>query len=131
MKNLDMTETRSTDDVGTWKARWYRYRYLVGYLILLAAVLFSIARVSGVSQEGRENLQRSARVVVLEGCKRDNDTRAAVRRIIRRSARELPKYLAEGVINKEQYKRAVDANRDALALLGPADCLKSAAIIQD
>lgn len=126
-----MTETRSTDSVGKWKALWYRHRYLIGYLILVAAVVFSIARVSNVADQGRENLQHSAKVVVLEGCKRDNDTRAAVRRIIRRSSRELPRYLAEGVINKEQYERAVDANRDALALLGPTDCLQSADTIKD
>lgn len=126
-----MTKTRSTDDTGKLKATWYRYRYLIGYLILLAAVLFSVVRVSNVADQGRQNLQQSARVVVLAGCKRDNDTRAAVRRIIRRSARELPKYLKEGVITKEQYKRAVDANRDALALLGSTNCDDAAKTIQD
>lgn len=120
-----MTQTRSTDNLGTKKALWYRYRYLAGYLILLAAVIFSMARVQQISTEGRDSLAASARTVVIEGCRRDNETRGTLRAIIAHSDKQLKVYLKDGLINKKQYKIAKKQSKDAQKLLHDINCKKA------
>ncbi len=105
---------------------WDRYRGVIGYLVLTAAVAYAIAGVQAQGKERRQNLADSARTVVIDGCERDNATRSALRQIIVRGDRELKAYVKEGTITKAQADRARSANRSALRKLKDVDCQSEA-----
>ena len=110
---------------------WDRHKGILGYLLLAAAMTYSVSEVATEAGEDRKALADSARVVVIDGCNRDNDTRKALRQIIEANEAELDKYVKEGTITKAQADRAREANEKAQALLKDIDCQAAADKIND
>lgn len=104
---------------------------VVGFIILALAVIFALGEVRGEGKERRESLAASARLVVIEGCNRDNDTRRILREIINDGAAELDQYVKEGLITPAQAERARKQNQRAIKALGNTDCKAAASVINE
>lgn len=115
---------RRTDDTrGPGGINWPQ---LLGYVFLVAAIAYTINNVRDEGIQRRAELARSARVVVIDGCKRDNTTRATLRKLILDSKSQLKQYEKEGLLNANQVARAIKDNEKAAAELPPVDCQAAA-----
>ena len=95
---------------------------IVGYLILVAALAWSISSVRSEGQHRRIELARSAKTVVIESCKRDNATREILRGLAAAGIQTAHKYEKEGLFTHQQAVRAIAQNKAAAAKLPTIDC---------
>ena len=114
------THRRRTD---TGIRGWFnRNLPLIGYVILVAAIIFSIASVRNEGKDRRIDLAANARSVVLDGCKRDNETRSTLRDMILDGVETSLRFEREGLFTHVQAQRSIADTRTAAAKLPPIDC---------
>lgn len=114
-----------------WRLRyvWHRWSRTAAYLLVAGMSIVALQVGLSNASESREALADSARTVVIDGCERDNDTRAIIRQIIQSGKDDIEAYVKEGVLTREQADRALKANDQAIKKLPDADCEAAAAQI--
>jgi hypothetical protein len=95
---------------------------VVSYLILVAAIAFSMNSIQNESEDRRADIVHATQEVIHDSCERGNDTRRLLRGLIREGQTVNKKYLEEGLLTRAQYDRAIATNNEAIKKLHDIDC---------
>ena len=120
---------RSTD---TGVRGWFlRNLNWIAYLLLAAAIAFSISNVRNEGAQRRTEIVTATQKTIKDSCVRGNATRALLRDLVRSGQGQLKLYLKDGVITEAQYERAIASNNDAIKKLADVDCDKAIQAVVD
>jgi hypothetical protein len=121
---------RERKEVGTAQAAKNfvnrRHLPLLGYLLLAGASAYSVGAVRHEATTRRGDLRQAAVQVVRDGCKRDNQTRALLRGILKSSIPTTQQFVREGTLTQAQADRSIEATKVSLKRLHGIDCDKAA-----
>lgn len=101
-----------------------RYKAIIAYVFLVAAIAFSIQQSSAHSEQSRKDLAIQTRAVLLAACERNNELRKTLQEIIAQGAAQIEQYVKDGTLTQEQADRAIAQQRDAYNKVAPIDCKK-------
>ena len=103
-------------------ASLYRYRGLIAYVILAMATIFAIIATQRESDNRTTDVRAASALVVREGCLRDRNTVNQLRSILRNSRPRLKEYRDQGILNDDQYVKAIVDSKAAEQRLAVPDC---------
>lgn len=112
------------------KIRSRTSKALIGYLILVLGILWAIGSVRNEGQDRRIDLRDSAKIVIIQGCERDNETRAILRGLVLSGVPQTQKLVKEGTLTKAQGDRQIALSKDAVKKLPDLNCKKVGAQFQ-
>lgn len=112
-------------------ARHVQRRSLIGFLILLVGVGTTLYVGDKNADEARKAIVDTGRIVSVDGCNRDFQSRKEVREVLQRSKDFQLAALERGDITQAQYKRAVEFYNDRLKGLPLPDCRHAESIVSD
>lgn len=94
-----------------------RYRNLIAYLFLTAAVAYALYAVQHQATRQAQAIRQSQVVA----CNRGNELRTSLQGLFL-DTKVLRSYLRDGLITKAQYDRSVAASKSAAKKVGPLNC---------
>lgn len=103
----------------------FKWRNLLAYLTLAAAITYSIGYVRDEASNNREALAVSAKTVIVKSCNRDNDTRTTLRGLILSGIPQTKRLVREGTLTQAQADRQIKLTKEAVLKLPNTDCKKA------
>lgn len=100
----------------------WRWRHLVGYIILTIGIVFAIASEREHAQDQRRDLANNTKTVLIAGCDRNNALRRTLQELVLQGVPQTRKLVREGTLTPEQGDRNIKQSREAAAKLTPIDC---------
>jgi hypothetical protein len=99
----------------------WRWRHLIGYVILVIGVIYAIAVEHTHSTQSREALAQETHATLVQGCERGNELRGALRRLVA-SSQPPHSAVTTGKITEEQYRQGLKFQRATQHVLRPINC---------
>ena len=99
-----------------------KWRALIAYLLLAAAIAYSIGYVRHEGNSRRNAITDSGRAVITASCERDNKTRETLRELMATNIPQIKKLEKEGTLNHVQAQRSIDETYKAIKKLPNTDC---------
>lgn len=110
-------------------ARKVRNQALVGYVIVLIAVIVNFGIQQADNDAAQKAIVQSGQVVAVDGCNRDFNTAGLTRGVLMSAKKSVQRQLKAGVATPDQAKRATDFYNDQLQKYQQPDCRPVANIL--